>query len=103
MLSRLDTQVYAPLVMKTGNFQGQLQAQTFMSNLLATPMFFEALIAMMLMIRNLSLDKSKRMSSAILFHTNNAVASLRECLLLPDEMYSDVVLMSICAIAMVHV
>lgn len=103
ILRRSDTQIYAPLVLRTGNFQGKLQARKVMANVLASPMFCEAIIAMMLMMRNLGLDRSKRMSSAILFHTNNVVSRVRECLSLPGAMYSDLVLMSICAIAMVNV
>jgi hypothetical protein len=74
-----------------------------MSNLLENSIYFEAMIAMMLMIQNLPLDRSMRMSSAIVYHTNHVIIQLRERLLTSAEMYSDIVIMVICALALVQV
>lgn len=74
-----------------------------MSNLLDSAMFFEATMAMCLMMRNLQLENSETVSAAVLCHTNNAIAKLRKCLLEPNQMYSDLVLMTIFPIATVHV
>jgi hypothetical protein len=57
-----------------------------MHNLLESPMFFESMISMMLMVQNLRLDRSRRTSAAISYHANNAIVHLREKLLSPAEM-----------------
>lgn len=97
-----DTQVYAPLALQTGNFL-QLQARITMNNLLESSMFFETVVAMMLMVQNLHLDRSRRTSAAISYHSNNAILKLREALSSPEDMYSDLVIMVICAHAIIQV
>jgi hypothetical protein len=53
-------------------------------------------------MRSLQTQVSKETSSIILHHSNNAVAELRRRLSIPEEMYSDLVIMTICALALIH-
>lgn len=74
-----------------------------MTKLLESSIYFESMIAMMLMIQNVPLDRSTRMSSAVLYHTNNVIIQLREMLSASAEMYDDIVIMVICALAIIQV
>jgi hypothetical protein len=65
-------------------------------------MWCESLVSLMLAMRNLQTQVSKETSSIILHHSNNAIAELQKRLSTPEEMYSDVVIMTICALALIH-
>jgi hypothetical protein len=43
------------------------------------------------------------MSSAVVYHTNHVIIQLRERLSTSAEMYSDIVIMVVCALALVQV
>jgi hypothetical protein len=59
-------------------------------------------VSLMLTMRKLQTQVSKETSSIILHHSNNAIAEPQKCLSTPEEMYSDVVIMTICALALIH-
>lgn len=65
-------------------------------------MWCESLLSLMLTMRNLHREVCEEISSIILHHSNNAVAELQKRLSTSDDMYSDLVIMTICGLALIH-
>jgi hypothetical protein len=97
-----DTHTYLPACCQVGIVE-PIQAQTLMLNILHDPMLCESIIAMTLMMQNLHLDISNRLSTAIVFHSNNVISKLRQVLLEPEGMHSDLVIVVISSQAIIQV
>lgn len=102
VLISLDTQIHLPLVQLQGNML-PLQARAFTSNIFNDSMFCSSMMSMMLILKNYHLDVSKRLSPAVLYHSNNAIAKLKQQLSRPECMHSDLVIMTIITQAVVQV
>jgi hypothetical protein len=89
-----DTHTYLPASFQVGSVLS-MQARTLMLNILYSPILYESIIGMTLMMQNLHLDIWNRFSTAIVFHSNNAISKLRQVLLNPEEMHSDLVIVNI--------
>jgi hypothetical protein len=98
----LDTQVYVPLSLRMGSMS-MPQARTYMFNILHDSMFCSSLISRMLIMQNIHLEQSKRITPVILYHSNNAINQLRQRLLSSEDMCSDIVIMTISSQAVLQV
>lgn len=74
-----------------------------MINILHDSMFCSSLISMMLIMQNIHFEQSKRVTPAILYHSNNAIKQLQQRLSSTDDMCSDIVIMTICIQAVLQV
>lgn len=61
-------------------------------NILHDSMFCSALISRMLIMQNVHLEQSKRITPAVLYHSKIAIKQLQQRLSCPEHMCSDVVI-----------
>ncbi|KAJ9602988.1 hypothetical protein H2200_012283 [Cladophialophora chaetospira] len=94
-------QVICPFALSLNNLDRK-QFEVIRMNILETRIYCSAMIALGLMLRSLHMDNTKRLSRATMYHLNNAIVALRGAVEDPLLGTSDLVLSTICTVAIVY-
>ncbi|KAK4936120.1 hypothetical protein LTR10_022964 [Elasticomyces elasticus] len=99
-------QVLCPRALSLGNYNYH-QHCVMAANVLQTPMYCSSMIALNLTVQSQSQAEiqagtAQRLSLAAMYHLNEAVAAVRECLADSERCTSDIVLATIFPLAVVH-
>jgi hypothetical protein len=93
---------YAPVAARTGGFHADL-LPLWIGELMQDAMAFEAYLALALSVKRLGVDTDSGVSKAILKHSTNGMSALRRRLLSGTAAISDMVILTIMALAAVQV